>query len=77
MKNLSNFELPLWLNCNQMAIKVVISIKYGWNTIGWAKIRHLRHFVQDLLGAKVHTSCRISKFCRNFGATKTHKIFGI
>ena len=28
MKILNNFELPLWLNCNQMDIKVVISIKY-------------------------------------------------
>ena len=36
MKILSNFELPLWLNCNKMYIKVVISIKYGWNTIVWA-----------------------------------------
>ena len=62
-----------------MDIKVVISIKYGWSTIVWAKIRHLRHFVQSLLGVKVHTSCKISKFCRLFGATKTHvdKIFGI
>ena len=34
MKILSNFELALWLNCSQMDIKVVISIKCGWNTIG-------------------------------------------
>ena len=43
MKILSNFELPLLLNFDQMDIKVVISIKYGcntntkhrWNTIVW------------------------------------------
>ena len=34
---LSNFQLPLWLSCSQIDIKVVISIKYGWNTIAWAK----------------------------------------
>ena len=60
---LSNFELPLQLKCYEIDIKVVISIKYGWNTIVWAKIRHLRHFVQNLLGVKVLTSNKISKFC--------------
>ena len=77
MKILRNFELQSWLNCNQMDIKVVISIKYGWNSIVWAKIRHLRHFFQNLLGVKVHSSCKISKFCQEFGATKTYvdKIF--
>ena len=44
-----------------MDIKVV-SIKYGWSTIVLAKIRYLRHFVQNLLGVKVHTSYKISKF---------------
>ena len=56
MKFLSNFELPLWLTCNQIDIKKVISIKYGWNTIAWEKIRQMRHFVQNLLVAKVYTS---------------------
>ena len=37
MEILSNFELKLWLNCNQMDIKVVILIKYVWNNIVWAK----------------------------------------
>ena len=34
---------------------------------------------QNLLGIKVHTSCKISKFCRYFEAKKIHldKIFGI
>ena len=80
MKILSKSELPLWLNCNQMDIKVVISIKYGWNTIVLRKIRHLRHLVQNLLAVKVHTTCKISEFCWHFKATKTHmerKIFGI
>ena len=36
MKILSNFELPLWLNCNYMDIKVAISIKCWSNTIVWA-----------------------------------------
>ena len=27
---LTKFELPLWFNCNQMDMKVVISIKYEW-----------------------------------------------
>ena len=40
MKISINFELPLWLNCNQMNIKVLISIKYEWNTILWVIIRH-------------------------------------
>ena len=41
--------------------------------------KHLQHFVQNLLGVKVHTSYKISKFFQLFGATKTHvdKIFGI
>ena len=55
-----------------MDIKVVISIKYGWNTIVWAPMRHQRHFVQNLLGVKVHTSCKIPKFWQHFGAKKTH-----
>ena len=40
------YELP---SCNQIDIKVVISIKYGWNTIVSMKIRHLGHFFQNLL----------------------------
>ena len=46
---------------------------YNMGTIVWAKI------CENLLGVKVHTSCKISKFCQYFGATKTHidKIFGI
>ena len=59
-------------NTNQMGTKVIISIKYGWNTIVWAKIMHLRCFCQNLLVVKVHTSFKISKFCQNFGATKAH-----
>ena len=62
MTILINFELPLCLNCYHVDIKVAISKKYGWNTIVWAKIRHLRHFVQNLLGAKFHTSSKIRKF---------------
>ena len=30
---LSKFELSLWFNCNQMDMKLVTSIKYGWDTI--------------------------------------------
>ena len=67
MTILINFELLLWLNCYQVDIKVAISKKYGWNTIVWVKIRYLRHFVQNLLGVKVHTSCKISKFCQHWG----------
>ena len=52
MKVLSNFELLLWFTCNQMDIKVVISIKCGWNTIVWMKIRHPKDFAQNLLVAK-------------------------
>ena len=44
-------------------IKVVISIKYGWNTITWAKVMHLGHFVQNVWRVKIHTSSKISKFC--------------
>ena len=75
MKNLSNFELPLWLNCNQ----IDSFMKYGWNTIVLGKVSYLRHFVQNLLGVKVHTSCKISKFCQQFGAKTTHvdRIYGI
>ena len=29
---LRNFELLLWVSCSQIDIKVVISIKYVWNT---------------------------------------------
>ena len=54
-------------------MKDVISIKYGWNTIAWGRIMHLG---QDLLGVKIHTSCKISKL---FRGTKSRigKIFGI
>ena len=72
MKILSNFELPLWLTCNKIDMKVVISIKYMWNTFIWAKIRQMTHFVQDLLGFKIHTSCKILKLCQHFGVTKNH-----
>ena len=44
-----------------MDMKVITSIKYGWNTIVWVKIRHMRHFVLNLLGVKVYASCKISK----------------
>ena len=39
----------------------------------------LSHQVQNLLGAKAHTNCKISKSCQHSGGTKTHmgKIFGI
>ena len=80
MKILSNFELPLWLTCNKIDMKVVISIKYRWNTFIWAKIRQMTHFVQDLLGVKIHTSCKILKLCQHFGVTKNNvgkKNFGI
>ena len=36
----------------------------------WAKIRHLRHFIQNLLGVKVHTSCKISKLVDTSDAQK-------
>ena len=79
LKFLGKLEIPSWFNCNKMDKKVVISIKHGWNTIVWTKIRNLRQFVKNLLGVKVHASFRILKFCRHFGVTKTHvgKIFGI
>ena len=52
-----------------MDMKVVNSIKYGWNTIALMKIVHLRHLYQNLPAAK----------SQNFTGTKTHmgKIFGI
>ena len=76
---LSNFELPLCLTCIQMDIKMIISIKYQWNTIVWAKIKHLRHFFENFLVAKAHTSCKFLKLCCHFWATKIHidKIFPI
>ena len=62
-----------------MGLNEVISIKYGWNTIPWNKIIIPGHLVQDLLHVKIHTSCKISKFCQDFRGTKMHmgKIFGI
>ena len=48
-------------------MKEVISIKYEWNTI----MIGLRNQVQNLLTVKIHTSCKISKFCEYFrGARK-------
>ena len=52
MKILSTLEPPLWLTCNQIDIKKVISTEYGWNTIVWAKTRQLRHFAQNLLSVQ-------------------------
>ena len=62
-----------------MDMKAVIFIKYGRNTITWADIMHLKHEVQDLWSVKIHTRCKISKFCRNFRATKTYmgKFLGV
>ena len=76
---MSNFELPLCLICIQIDIKVTISIKYQCNTIVWAKIKHLRHFFENFLVAKAHTSCKFLKLCWHFWATKIHmdKIFPI
>ena len=54
LKFLSNFELLLWLSCNQIDVEVVISIRYGWNAITWAKIIRLGQFIQNLLGVKIH-----------------------
>ena len=48
LKFLSNIELLLWLSCSQIDLKVVISIKYDQNTIAWAKVMHLGHFVQNV-----------------------------
>ena len=48
LKFLSNIELLLWLSCSQTDLKVVISIKCDWNTIAWAKVMHLGHFVQNV-----------------------------
>ena len=48
MKILINFVLLLWLTCNQIDIKQFISIQYGRNTIVWAKIRQLRHFIENV-----------------------------
>ena len=51
---------------------MVISIEHGWNSIAWTKIRHPRHFLQNLLGVKVLPSYKILKFCRHLGATRIH-----
>ena len=51
-------------------MKDVISIKYRWNTIAWGRIMHLG---QDLLGVKIHTSCKISKL---FRGTKSQNFSG-
>ena len=53
-------------------MKGVISIEYQSNAIVWPKSRHPRHFLQNLLGMKVHASCKILKFCRHLGATRIH-----
>ena len=75
----NQFWAMILFTCNQIDINVVISIKYEWNTVVWEKIRHLKYFIQNLLGVKVHTSCKMLKLCWHFGATKTHmdKIFEI
>lgn len=36
MNFLSNFELPLCLNCRQINI-MAINMKHGWNAIAWPK----------------------------------------
>ena len=71
MKFLSNFELPLSVSCSRIDIKVVISIKYGWNTIAWAKVKHLGHFIQNVWGVS-----KISKFCQH-GQNFWNLIFSI
>ena len=60
-------------------IKVVNSIKCGWNTIASAKFIYLGHFIRNVWGIKIHTSSKISKFGQYFRGTKTHmgKIFGV
>ena len=48
------------------SVKEVISTEYGWNTIARAKI---------VDGVKIHTSCKILKFCQHFSDTKTQMGF--
>ena len=68
----------LWFNCDQMDTKVVISINMG-EILLFRRKSGIRHFFQNLLGVKIHTSCKILKFCQHFRARKTHvgNIFGI
>ena len=44
-------------------MKEVISVKYGWNTMAWGKTMDQEHKIKNLLGVKIHTSCKISNFC--------------
>ena len=68
MKLLSNFELTFYLSCDQIDIEVVISIKFGWNTIAWGKIIHLGHYTYQ----QQNPYQQISKFCRFYRGTKIH-----
>ena len=43
----------LLVSCNQTDIEVLISIKYGWNTIAWAKIVHLGHYPNQQQNLKI------------------------
>ena len=71
MKILTNFELPLWLNCSQINIKVVIFIKYGWITIVWAQIINLRHFVLKIYQvSKAISAAKSRNFVGNLGSQK-------
>ena len=39
----------------------------------FGKVMHLGYEVQNILGIKIHTSYKISKFCWHFRGTKTRK----
>ena len=41
---------------------MVISIKYGWNTITWAKVMHLGHFVQTYDVSKSIPAAKFQNF---------------
>ena len=50
-------------------IKVVTSIKHGWNTIAWAKVMHLGYFVQN----EVSKSVSVAKFQTLLSKFQGHK----
>ena len=57
---LANLSYHYGLIAIRWNMKVVIG---GILLLGWKS--GMRHFVQNLLGVKVHVSCKISKFCQN------------
>ena len=64
-------ELTLLLSCNQIDTKVVISIKYGWNTLP------KKSYIWDIIHTRMMSQMGTKQGHKNYRGTNPHwKFFG-